>query len=85
MAPNEFQTWLSGRLDRLENTQVEIKADLAEHMARTEAAEENLEMLRSEVKPLTAHVAIVAGVFKAFLGLGSVASALYGIAKLLSL
>jgi len=78
----EFRQWLASRLDRLEETQVDIKNDLAEHMRRTELAEVGLEQLRAEVKPLTTHVAVVAAVFKVLIGLGSLASAVYGVMKL---
>ena len=88
----EFRKWLADRLDRLEGTQVEIrgelcevKVDLANHMRRTELAEEAVSLLRDEVKPISAHVAVASGIFKAFVALGSVASVVYAVAKLFAL
>jgi hypothetical protein len=43
---------------------LEIKGDLREHMRRTEAAEDNLELLRQELKPIKVHVGHVEGALK---------------------
>ncbi len=48
----------------------EIKADLKHHIRRTELAEESIQILRDEIKPIQRHAAQVEGVFK-FLGVFS--------------
>jgi hypothetical protein len=62
---------MDDRLDRIAADLGEIKvviakqeANLAEHMRRTALAEENIELLRGDVKPIQLHVAQVSFLMK---------------------
>ena len=67
---------LDARLDSIEKVQVKQEANLGEHMRRTETAEENINLLREELKPVKKHVAYMEGALK---GLG-VVSLIVGVA-----
>jgi hypothetical protein len=58
-------------LGDLKVTAAKQEVNLAEHMRRTELAEKSIELLRSDVKPIQKHVAMLEGVLKA-LGILSV-------------
>lgn len=64
---------------------VEIRADLREHIRRTSLAEENIERVRSEVKPIATHVAVVAAIAKLVAFIGVVVGIAVGITKLLGI
>ncbi len=58
-------------LDRIESDIVELKItsakqeeNLKEHIRRTEIAEENITLIREEIRPLKDHVIVVNGVLK---------------------
>lgn len=52
----------------------EIKADLFHHVKRTDIAEENLKILRAELKPVEKHVERVTGAIKLLSGILVVAA-----------
>lgn len=50
---------LEEKLDKVVDTQSEIRADLQEHMRRTEIAEINIEKLAQLMAPVQEHVAFI--------------------------
>lgn len=61
---------LDSRLDSIDKTLVSQHEQLKEHMRRTRLAEENLNIIRDEIKPVQKHVAVVEGLMK-LIGAGS--------------
>jgi hypothetical protein len=55
---------LDEKFDNMEKTQIQQAASLDMHIRRTEIAEENIEMIRGDIKPLTSHVQMVKGMGK---------------------
>lgn len=62
---------LDNRLDSVDRILAVQAEQLATHIKRTELAEENLSILRADLKPVQVHVARVDGVLR-FLGLLSI-------------
>lgn len=86
---NELLHAILEKLDRLSDDISDIKVvqgrqeeNLGEHMRRTELAEENLELLRGEIKPIKSYVEHANGVFKFFGGLAILATLISGILKI---
>lgn len=52
---------LEDKLDRVLEVQGDIRADLQEHMRRTEIAEEGINKLAAALQPIQKHVAVVQG------------------------
>jgi hypothetical protein len=50
---------LEEKLDKVVDTQAEIKADLQEHMRRTLIAESNIDKLAQNMAPVQEHVAFI--------------------------
>jgi hypothetical protein len=75
MDNNEYLKHLAGKQDQIAGDISEIKEDLKLHIYRTKLAEENIELLRSDLKPVEAHVQKVEGAFK-FLGVISLLSSI---------
>ena len=72
------------KLDRIVDTQGEMRADLQEHMRRTEIAEENVERLAMAMAPVQEHVATVRALTRllsAALALAGVVAAFLAIRK----
>jgi hypothetical protein len=75
---------IADRLDMIAEKQAEMGAQLREHMRRSAASEQNIELLRTQIKPLEQHVAFFGSAAK-ILGIGaSVAGVVVGILRLLS-
>lgn len=74
---------VDSRLDVMSNALVKQEANLAEHMRRTQANEESLDLLRAEFKPVASHVVIVGAVGKGLVGLLTIGASLAGTAKAL--
>lgn len=55
------------RLDKIDGTLVKQSGDLEHHIYRTHLAEENIALIRAEIKPIKTHVIMVHGVLK-FMG-----------------
>ena len=51
-------------VSELKITSAKQEENIKEHMRRTELAEENLKMLRTEIEPLKQHVIAINGVLK---------------------
>lgn len=86
---------LKASVNELEATSREHKAILDEHMRRTAAAEENIELLRlrdekrdeeveDRIKPLEKHVAMWAGAGKVLAVLGTIAAIIGAVVKAVS-
>lgn len=69
-------TRIEEKLDKLVEIQADLRADVAEHIRRTEIAEQNIVQISEQVKPIQEHVAIVRGFGKIMMGLAAVAAAL---------
>lgn len=59
---------LDERLDSIDKTLIKQEGQLALHIRRTEIAEENIKMLRDDLKPIKKHVNMIEGIIK-FLGI----------------
>jgi LPS O-antigen subunit length determinant protein (WzzB/FepE family) len=70
---------LDERLDAIEKEQIKNNVLLDEHMRRTEIAEQNIEMIRKDMKPLTSHVSMVKGVGKFIALLGTIVGIIGGL------
>lgn len=73
---------MDDRLDSIDKTLVSHDVQLKEHMRRSLANEENVELLRKEFKPVSTHVAVVGALAKVVLGLATIASAIAAVLKL---
>lgn len=62
---------LDNRLDGVEKIQVKQEANLGEHMRRTDLAEESIQLLREDLKPVQTHVSYMNGFLK---GIGILAT-----------
>lgn len=71
------------RLHGIEKTLERNTVALEEHMRRTELAEENIELLRSDVREIERHVISVQGVAKFIAFCGVVAALVSAVLKLL--
>ena len=70
------------RLDSMDRTLVKQEANLAEHMRRTELAENAIKALDEDLAPIKKHVNMLQGVLKLIAVLGTVVGIAVGIAKL---
>lgn len=50
---------LEEKLDRVLEVQSEMKADVQEHIRRTEIAESNIEKISENIRPIQEHVAFI--------------------------
>lgn len=73
---------LDTRLDNIDKTLVRQQAILEEHQRRSIANEENVKLLRDEIKPIDKHVAMMNGAGKLITIIGVVAGLVAAIAKL---
>lgn len=90
MSEDEKYEWLKEAVDEtrkmvrsVEQTLVEQHVTLAEHIRRTGLAEDNIALLRSEVKPLLVRDAMFAQVGKLLVALAAIATIAVSITKLL--
>lgn len=67
------------KVDAIEKTLVRQHEQLAYHIKRTDLAEENMDQLRKEFKPVEDHVKMMNGVAKAI----AIAAAVAGIVKVM--
>lgn len=74
---------LDERLDRIEQQNARHAAVLDEHQRRSIANEESVSLLRSELRPLAVHVAVVGGLAKVVGFVGVLVSIAVGVLKLL--
>jgi hypothetical protein len=68
---------LDMRLDSMDKTLIKQEINLKEHIRRTEAVENQLEIMKKEMTPVQKHVAMVEGAFK-FLGIISMTLGVVG-------
>lgn len=50
---------LEEKLDRIVDVQSDMRADIREHMRRTEIAETNIENIAETIRPIQEHVAFI--------------------------
>lgn len=63
----------------------EIRRDLAHHIRRTDLAEEHLEMIKADLKPVQAHVLMMSGALKLVGILAVLVTLLGGILKIFNI
>jgi len=73
---------LDGRIASIDTTLVKQQEQLEHHIYRTTLAEENISLLRKELKPIESHVNAVGGALKLVGLVGVVVGILTGVAKL---
>lgn len=93
---DEIENKLSQKLDGVEleirdirnmiyhinKSQSEIQVNLKEHMLRTSLAEENIKIIREELKPVKAHIGGLNWLYKAILALGAISVAAWSVITL---
>lgn len=89
----KLKSWLErmdSRLDRVDDSTRQIQlvqerqaASLEEHIRRTIAAEESLDLLRAEIGPLKAHVAAFGVVGKLITAGGAATGLVYAVMRIL--
>jgi hypothetical protein len=67
----------------IKGSQTSMEGDLLTHIKRTELAEEAIELLRQEVKPISTHVAILSVLTKLLLLAGSIVGIAVGVLRLM--
>jgi archaellum component FlaC len=70
---------LDERLDSIDRTLIAQKSSLDHHIYRTELAEENIELLRKDMKPVQNHVQFVKNVMKFLVGVGAIITFVIGL------
>lgn len=75
---------ISEEISASKEVQAEHAASLKEHMRRSEALENHLELLRSEIKPIQKHVVLIEGIFKGIGIVVSFVSLIYGLIRIAS-
>lgn len=81
----KLRDWLDrvdDRLGRIDLRQAEHHATLQEHMRRSLANEEAVQLLRAEIAPIKTHVAVVAALVKVVGLTGTLIGIATGVAKL---
>lgn len=73
---------MGGRLDSMDHTLIRNTASLEEHVRRTELAENSINDIRQDLKPIKKHVAVMEGMLKAFGILATAVSIAIGIFKI---
>lgn len=85
MTPREFKRSLEkidSRLDSIDKTLIKQESNLEHHMARTEANEKMLSVLKDEIKPIISHIDAIKIAIKTIIVLGAVSAAILGIVEL---
>lgn len=82
---DELLLRIEKKLDENTKQTIENTVSLREHMRRTELLEQLLASNSDRMKPIEAHVQMMAGAFKLIIVLGTVAGALAGLIRLVSL
>ena len=73
------------KIDAIRDDIAEIKVDLARHIYRTDIAEENIELLREELRPVEKHVEQMRGALNLVKILGIILGVLLSIAAVVAL
>lgn len=73
------------KIDAIRDDIAEIKVDLARHIYRTDIAEENIELLREELRPVEKHVEQMKGALNLVKILGVVLGVILSIAAVVAL
>lgn len=73
------------KIDMIRDDIAEIKVDLARHIYRTDIAEENIELLREELRPVEKHVEQMKGALNLVKILGVILGVILSIAAVVAL
>jgi nitrogen fixation/metabolism regulation signal transduction histidine kinase len=74
---------IEDKIDRLVEVQTLIQLDVAEHIRRTEIAENNIQQIAKEIKPIQEHVAFLRISGKLIAALAALAAVITSIWQLL--
>jgi len=80
----DTQSKHSANLTDMKVILAKMEESLKLHIYRTDLAEENIEMLRSNIKPIQKHVTIVNGFLKILGGFSIAVGTIVGIIKIIS-
>jgi hypothetical protein len=72
------------KISNIDITLAKQAKDLEHHIYRTDLAESNIEMLRSEIQPVKKHVALMDASLKVIGAIASIATFVLGIIRLIS-
>jgi archaellum component FlaC len=72
------------KISSIDITLAKQSKDLEHHIYRTDLAESNIEMLRSEIQPVKKHVALMDASLKVIGAIASIATFVLGIIRLIS-
>jgi archaellum component FlaC len=72
------------KISNIDITLAKQSKDLEHHIYRTDLAESNIEMLRSEIQPVKKHVALMDASLKVIGAIASIATFVLGIIRLIS-
>lgn len=75
---------IESKLSSIDVTLAKQAKDLEHHIYRTDLAEQNLEMLRTEIEPVKKHVALMDASLKVIGAIASIATFVIGVIKLIS-
>jgi len=76
---------VANKIDLIREDIAEIKVDLAKHIYRTDIAEENIEILRQELRPVEKHVEQMQGALNLLKILGIVLGLVLSVAAVIAL
>jgi hypothetical protein len=76
---------LDQRLDEMKELHMKNTSSLDEHILRTEINEENIALLREEIKPIQNHVIMIHGVLKVIGTLSTILGIIVGAVKVLQI
>lgn len=74
---------LEDKLDRVLEIQVEMQQDVAHHIYRTELAENNIEKIASQIRPVQEHVAFIRGLGRLVMAISAIGAALATVIQLI--
>lgn len=74
---------LDMRLDNVDVTLGKQQVELSDHIRRTEIAEQNITLIRSEIKPIQKHVDMIHGALKLLGLVTSIVGLIAGVIKIM--
>lgn len=74
--------YIRASLGDVYKSQESMRVDLERHILRTSLAEENIQMLRAEVRPISMHVAVITALVKLVGLVGGIVGLVVGVLKL---
>lgn len=75
---------IESKISSIDITLAKQAKDLEHHIYRTDLAESNIELLRSEIEPVKKHVALVDASLKVIGAIATIATFVLGVVRLIS-